>query len=120
MQNYTHVRPEHLNHHGYLFGGRMLMWVDEFAWMAAQLDFPGRTLVTISMDKVVFKKRVVNGTILRFDIQKEKTGRTSVQYKIEVFADEPGGRAEKLVFTNSITFVSIDEQGNSKSLYDEL
>jgi acyl-CoA hydrolase len=31
MDNYTIVRKEHLNHHGYLFGGTLLSRVDEFA-----------------------------------------------------------------------------------------
>ena len=29
MENYNLVRQEHLNHNGYLFGGQMLMWIDE-------------------------------------------------------------------------------------------
>jgi len=28
MNNFTLVRPEHLNYHGYLFGGMILKWVD--------------------------------------------------------------------------------------------
>jgi acyl-CoA hydrolase len=40
MQTFTTVRPEHLNYHGFLFGGQLLLWVDEFAWMAAARDNP--------------------------------------------------------------------------------
>ena len=29
MENYKLVMPEDLNHHGFLFGGRMLQWVSE-------------------------------------------------------------------------------------------
>jgi competence protein ComEC len=35
MESYTVVRPEHLNHYGHLFGGCLLKWVDEIAWIAA-------------------------------------------------------------------------------------
>jgi acyl-CoA hydrolase len=31
VDNFTIVRPEHLNHHGDLFGGTMLRWIDEFS-----------------------------------------------------------------------------------------
>ena len=62
------MRKEHLNHHGYLFGGTLLSWVDEFAWIFASLDFPGCSLVTVGMDQVSFKERVENGSILRFNI----------------------------------------------------
>ena len=74
MDNYTIVRKEHLNHYGYLFGGMLLCWVDEFAWIFASLDFPGCPLVTVGMDQVVFKERVVNGSILRFNILPAQTG----------------------------------------------
>ena len=42
------VRPEHLNHHGFLFGGRLLEWLDEQAYIAAisRLN-PEANLVTV-------------------------------------------------------------------------
>jgi len=116
MENYIHVRPEHLNHHGYLFGGVMLMWVDEFAWMTASLDFPGSTMVTAAMDDIVFKNRVVNGAILRFIITPVRKGNKSITYGVTIYSDEPGGNIEKEVFTTSVTFVDIDENGKSKVL----
>ena len=33
MTSYKLVMPGDLNHYGFLFGGKMLMWVDEVAWM---------------------------------------------------------------------------------------
>lgn len=111
MENYTLVRPEHLNHHGYLFGGVLLKWVDENAWMAASLDYPGCTLVTINMDACRFKYRVENGSILRFNIERTEQGRSSVTYMVIVMADEPGSNVEKEVFSTKVTFVRLDDQG---------
>ncbi|BCR04109.1 acyl-CoA thioesterase [Desulfuromonas versatilis] len=116
MDNFTIVRTEHLNHHGYLFGGALLKWIDEYAWLVASLDFTGCTLVTIAMDDIQFKHRVRNGSILRFSILPQRQGRTSVTYGVEVFADEPGGPEEKKVFSTTITFVRVDEEGNSQPL----
>jgi acyl-CoA hydrolase len=107
MQNYVNVRHEHLNLHGYLFGGQMLKWLDEFAWMAASLDFPGSTFVTAGIDGIVFKHRVVNGSILRFEIEPERIGKTSVTYSVVVHCDEPGATCEKEVFSCHVTFVNI-------------
>ena len=87
MENYVNVRPEHLNFHGYLFGGEMLKWMDEFAWMAASRDYPGSTMVTVAIDNILFKNRVVNGSILRFVIETVKTGKSSVTYSVDVFCD---------------------------------
>ncbi|MBE9486097.1 MAG: acyl-CoA thioesterase, partial [Chloroflexi bacterium] len=107
------VRPEHLNHHGYLFGGVMLKWVDENAWMAVSREYPDCTMVTVSMDACRFKHRVENGAILRFHTQWAKQGRTSVTYIVEVFADEPGAGQEKEVFNTRVTFVRLDEHGQA-------
>ena len=68
METFTLVRPEHLNHHGQLFGGRLLEWVDEFAWLAAARDYPSNELVTRAMDSIDFKYGIPNGSILRFSI----------------------------------------------------
>ena len=99
MDTFTMVRPEHLNHHGYLFGGSMLKWVDEYAWLVAARDFPGCTLVTRGMDRIVFSKQVRNGSILRFSILPWKQGNSSVTYTVEVYADRPGGLEEEQVFS---------------------
>jgi acyl-CoA hydrolase len=85
MENHKLVLPEHLNHFGYLFGGNLLKWVDEYAWIAASLDHPGCHFVTIAMDKVEFRKSVKEGTILKFTAEKIKQGNTSVQYSVNVY-----------------------------------
>jgi acyl-CoA hydrolase len=116
MDNYSLVRPEHLNHHGFLFGGVLLKWVDEFAWLTASLDFPECTLVTVAMDNIQFKQRVLNGSILRFHIIPLRLGDTSVTYTVEVLADEPGAAEEKRVFSTTITFVRVDDAGRKLAL----
>jgi acyl-CoA hydrolase len=110
------VRTEHLNHHGYLFGGQMLKWVDEFAYLAAARDYPGVKLVTRAMDRIEFRTHVVNGSILRFNILPLHKGTTSVTYEVKVHADAPGATEEKLVFTNHITFVAVDSDGGKAPL----
>jgi acyl-CoA hydrolase len=111
MDNYVLVRPEHLNHYGYLFGGMMLKWIDEIAWLAASMDFPGYSLVTVSMDRVIFKHRVENGSILKFIVLPEKIGRTSVSYNVTVEADAPGSKEVVEVFSTNVKFVAIDADG---------
>ena len=111
MDNYTLVRPEHLNHHGYLFGGNMLKWVDETAWLVASRDFPGCTLVTIGMNDIVFNHRVQNGSILRFHMPPRRQGRTSIADTVECYADAPGSSVEEKVFSAEVTFVRVDAAG---------
>ena len=116
MENHKLVLPAHLNHYGYLFGGSLLKWVDEYAWIAATLEYPGCKFVTIGMDRVEFRKSVREGTILRFDIQPALRGKSSVQYKVLVYADAADLDEEETIFTTKVTFVCLDEQGKKRSL----
>ncbi len=120
MDNYNFVRPEHLNHHGSLFGGQLLLWVDEFAWMAAAKDFPGYSFVTRAMDKIEFKHPVKIGSILRFHSEVLSRGKSSVTYLVEVYEDERTNGKEILAFSTSVTFVSVDDNGNKRVIADDI
>ncbi len=64
MDHHKLVLPEFLNHHGFLFGGYLLKWIDEVAFITANLDLPGNRFVTVALDNVAFKHRIFNGQIL--------------------------------------------------------
>ena len=116
MENHKVVMPENLNHYGYLFGGDLLKWVDEYAWIAASLDYPGCNFVTIGLDKVEFKSSVKGGTILSFIVEKIKQGNTSVQYMVKVFHGNSIGKNKSPVFHTHVTFVCVDEKGKKKKI----
>jgi len=110
MENHKLVLPGNLNHYGYLFGGDLLKWVDEYAWIAASLEFPDCHFVTLCMDKVEFKKSVREGTILKFISEISKKGNTSVQYLVRVYRGNNMPMNE-LIFSTHVTFVRIDQDG---------
>lgn len=116
MENHKLVMPEHLNHYGFLFGGYLLQWVDEYAYIAATMEYPGHNFVTIAMDKVEFKKSVRKGTILKFIVEKTKQGNTSVEYEINVFRKDTGPGDDLPIFSTHLTLVSVDEQGLKRPL----
>ncbi len=116
MVNHKLVLPEHLNHYGYLFGGYLLRWVDEFAYITANLDFPGHRFVTIGLENVVFKKSIRMGSVLRFEIDLARRGRTSVTYNVKVFCDSIESGEKTLVFENRITFVNINKDGAKEAI----
>lgn len=111
MTTYKLVMPEHMNQYGVLFGGNLLKWIDETAWMAVSIDYPGSRFVTIGMDRVEFKKGVTGGSILRFEVARQQVGNTSVTYAAEVHRREMHKSEEVLIFTTDITFVRVDENG---------
>lgn len=110
MENHRLVLPEHLNQFGFLFGGYLLMWVDEVAWMAASLDFQDCHFVTVGMDSVAFHRTVRQGAILRFETTLSREGRTSVTYEVSVLQEDIE------IFSNSVSLVRIDENGAKQSL----
>ncbi|MDG2122492.1 MAG: acyl-CoA thioesterase [Verrucomicrobiales bacterium] len=116
MENRRLVLPEHLNHYGFLFGGQLLRWVDEVAWIAGSLDYPGCKLVTVAMDEVRFRKSIRGGTVLRFVTERASVGVTSVNYRVDVFGEllETGG--EEPVFSTGVTQVRIGDDGDKLAL----
>ncbi len=116
MENHKLVLPENLNQYGFLFGGDLLKWVDEYAWIAASLDYPDCNFVTVGLDSVKFRKNVREGTILKFIVDKTKTGNTSVKYLVTVFRGRGERTKEDLIFSTSVTFVRIDEDGKKMPL----
>ena len=111
MISYKLVMPEHMNQYGVLFGGNLLKWVDEIAWMAVSRDHPGARFVTIGMDRVEFKKSVTGGSTLCFQVERQRTGRTSVTYAARVSRRELHQAVDEEIFSTDVTFVRVDESG---------
>jgi acyl-CoA hydrolase len=84
MDHHKLVLPEHLNDQGSLFGGYLLKWLDEFAYITANIEFPGHRFVTIALENVEFKHQIACGQILCFSVNRTRIGTTSVEYFIEV------------------------------------
>tara|TARA_B100002049_G_C15941678_1_gene316597 strand:- start:56 stop:439 length:384 start_codon:yes stop_codon:yes gene_type:complete len=114
MKHHKLVLPEHMNHQGSLFGGYLLMWIDEVAYMTANLHFPGHRFVTIALDNVEFKHRIECGEIICFAAALEKQGSTSLTYHISVTGTRE--QSDKLLFETRVSFVSVDNKGNKKPL----
>lgn len=110
------VRPEHLNHYGFLFGGNLLKWVDEVAWMAASRDFPTALFLTVAMEQVEFKRRSGNGDMLRVEADMIHRGNTSVRYRVEVFRKPPESALEEIIFSTIVTLVRVDSEGRKTPL----
>jgi acyl-CoA hydrolase len=109
LETHRLVLPGDLNHYGSLFGGRLLAWIDEAAWIAASAEFPHCQFVTIGMDKIEFRHGVEDGTILRIHCERTNKGRTSITYKVSV--TDVKNAPEIPIFQTKVTFVSVNDQG---------
>lgn len=110
------VLPEHMNDQGSLFGGYLLKWLDEFAYITASMEFPGHRFVTIAMNNVEFKHPILCGQILRFTISRARLGGSSVEYLVEVYGEKSNDVTEQVLFATSITFVNLTESGEKKQI----
>jgi len=116
MEHYKLILPEHLNHHGYLFGGHMLKWIDEFAYITANQEFPGHNFVTVALDNVAFRKAVSLGEIIKFSVERAHLGRTSVQYDVKAFGTRRHAQPDEILFETRITFVAVDREGKKTAI----
>jgi len=114
MEHFKIVLPADLNDYGSLFGGTLLKWIDEIAYIRISLDFPGQHFVTIGLDNVEFRHPIRKGQILRFACKQTRIGNTSVTYGVKVYGARYNTESEDVLFENNITFVCVDDQGDKK------
>lgn len=116
MEHFKIVLPADLNDFGSLFGGILLKWVDEIAYMRVSLDFPGQRFVTIGLDNVEFKHPIRQGQILCFRCEKTRLGSTSVTYNVKVHGARYTSAGEPVLFESNISFVCVDVDGNKAEI----
>ena len=116
MHHYKIVLPADLNDYGSLFGGTLLKWIDEIAYIRVSLDFPGQHFVTIGLDHVEFKHPIREGQILNFDCHKTRVGNTSVTYNVKVYGARYNTDSDAILFESNITFVCVNDDGSKASI----
>jgi acyl-CoA thioesterase YciA len=99
--------------HSNMFGGRIMSLLDDAAGsFASQLcDTP--RMVTIKVDELAFKKAVKIGSILKIYGRVVKFGNTSLQLYMEMRKHNVYTGEQEIVTSTNMTFVRIDEEGNS-------
>ena len=77
---YLLVRPQDLNHAGTLFGGAMMSFADEMAFIAATLTYPGCTKLFHEFN---FISGPVEGEIVKVEAEVLRKGTTSVTVSVK-------------------------------------
>ena len=116
MDHHKLVLPEHINQHGFLFGGYLLQWIDEFAWITATVDYPGLRFVTVAMENVQFRRGIDMGEVLRFVVDRDGTGCTSVRYRVRAHGIVRQPDPATVLFETTVTFVNVDAAGRKAPL----
>jgi len=104
------MMPRDSNIYGTIFGGIILSYIDQSAFVEARRHGVHRW-VTASVDRVDFKEPVYVGDVVRFMTQTSKTGTSSVVVDIKVEAERFDSGDRVLVTEATLTMVSIDKSG---------
>lgn len=102
------IFPNTTNHYDTLFGGTALMWMDEVAFITVT-RFCRQKMVTVSSDRVDFKKPVPAGTIAELVGKVKSVGTTSVVVKVEVYLEQMYSDEREKAMEGTFTMVAIDE-----------
>jgi acyl-CoA hydrolase len=103
------VYHEHLNPNGILFGGYLMCWIDEIAFLCASRYTGKKSCVTVNIDNISFKYPLKLGEQIFLSAQVNHAGKTSME--IEVRVEKENTESGERILTNHafLTFVCLDE-----------
>lgn len=105
------MTPDMANFSGHVHGGALLKMLDQVAYSCAS-RYAGSYVVTLSVDRVLFRQAIEVGELVSFSASVNHTGRTSMEVGIRVETENI--RTGTRQHTNScyFTMVAVDEAGN--------
>ena len=108
----THpVKKLDLGFHGNLFGGKLLSWIDAAIAAYAMETCHTNSMITVSLDKCVFKRPAKEGNLVKIYAKVSKIGDTSATFEVEARSYNVFREDEKLILNTSMTFVRVDNEG---------
>ncbi|MCS6869656.1 MAG: acyl-CoA thioesterase [Thermus sp.] len=103
------VFPGETNHYGTLFGGTVMAWMDQAAFVAATRH-ARRKVVTVHSDAVDFQRPVPLGSIVELVARVVGVGRTSMRVAVELWV-EPLEGDRYLAAKGGFVLVALDGEG---------
>lgn len=103
------IKPEDLNGNNTLFGGSLLRWIDEEAFIYATTRLRSSLVVTKYMSEIDFISSARQGDVIEMRMEFVSIGRTSITLRCLVrnlFSQK------KIISIDKIVFVQLDENEN--------
>ena len=107
--------PNDTNNLGRALGGAVLHWMD-ICGAIAGMRFSNRQVVTASMDHVDFIAPIETGEVAVIEGYVFNVGRTSLDVKVDVRAENPRTDEQRRATTSYFTFVALDDEGAPASV----
>jgi acyl-CoA hydrolase len=102
------VTPNMANFSGHMHGGELLNFLDKVAYACA-LRYTGRYVVTLSVDKVLFKQPIFIGEMITFLAMVNYTGKTSLEVGIKVISEDLKKKTQRHTNSCYFTMVALDD-----------
>jgi len=103
------AEPTDVNFGGNVHGGAVMKWIDQ-AGFAAAVGWSGRYCVTVAVDGIRFVAPVKISDLVAVSATLVRTGRTSMQFAVDVRARSPLGGDDRLCTHCIISFVAVDRE----------
>ncbi len=112
----TTLLPKETNHHGTIFGGVILSYIDVAGAIEAK-RFCLQMVVTVGMKEVEFSEPVFVGDLVSFYTRIIRVGRTSVTVEVKVVATREDFHKSRLQVTDAIvTYVAVNKDREAESI----
>lgn len=102
------MTPDMANFIGNVHGGDLLKMLDQVAYACAS-RYSGEYVVTLSVDKVIFREPIHVGELVTFLASVNHVGRTSMEVGIRVQAEDIQNRTIRHTNSCYFTMVAVDE-----------
>lgn len=103
------VFPNTTNHYDTLFGGTALQLMDEAAFICAT-RFSRQKVVTVSSDRVDFKKPIPSGTLVELVANVDSVGKSSIVVGVDIFIEEMYSEKRERAVHGTFTMVAVDDE----------
>jgi acyl-CoA hydrolase len=96
-----------LNDNGNLFGGIVMQWMDEVAYITA-IRFTRMKVVTVSVDNLRFKKAIKPGEMVEIIGRVKKAGRVKIEILVEIFVENSESDSREKAIDATFTFAAVN------------
>jgi uncharacterized protein (TIGR00369 family) len=103
------MQPEHANLRGDVHGGWIMKLVDEAGALAAMRHARCR-VVTVAIDQMTFHEPIRIGDLVILNAELTYVGRTSMETRVEVIAEDPVSGAQSRTNTAYAVYVALDDE----------
>jgi acyl-CoA hydrolase len=104
-----------MNFGGKVHGGAVMKWIDQAGYTCAA-GWTGDYCVTAYVGGIRFLQAVNVGEVVEVRAQLIRTGRTSMDVAIDIYASNPRTTTKRRACHCVMTFVAVDEEGRPKEV----